>query len=95
MAQLSFADQARLDLDDIWFYISQRSPAAADQFIDEVREKCRMLAENPLIGQTQEYRRPNVRKWPVGSYLIFYRTAGEGIEVIRVLHGSRDIDSLI
>jgi hypothetical protein len=32
---------------------------------------------------------------PVGNYLIFYLTIDEGIEIVRVLPGMRDIDALI
>ena len=35
---------------------------------------------------------PGVRSFPVGNYLIFYRETGQGIEIIRVLHGARNLD---
>jgi toxin ParE1/3/4 len=38
------------DLDDIWEYIAQDNSQAADQLIDKIEEKCRLLAEFPKIG---------------------------------------------
>jgi toxin ParE1/3/4 len=37
---------------------------------------------------------PALRSLSVGNYLIFYRPLADGIEIVRVLHGARDIDSL-
>jgi len=37
---------------------------------------------------------PGLRSFPAGSYCIFYQPMPDGIEVVRVLHASHDIDSL-
>jgi len=53
------------------------------------------------MGKTREVRNPRLsglRQWRVKgfeSYLIFYRPIPEGIEVLRVLHGARDIDRIL
>ena len=60
----------------------------------------RQLAESPELGSLGEFQSPalcGVRRWRVKrftNYLIFYRPLAEGIEVIRVLHGARDIDAI-
>ena len=36
-----------------------------------------------------------VRFWPVGRYLVIYRPAVDGIDIVRVLSGYRDIASLL
>ena len=43
------------------------------------------------MGRKRDELLPNLRSFPVGSYLIFYHPINQGIEVVRVLHGSRDI----
>jgi len=43
------------------------------------------------MGRKVEELAPNLRSFPIGSYLIFYRPVEDGIELIRVLHGARDI----
>jgi toxin ParE1/3/4 len=53
-----------------------------------------MLVSNPGMGRKRDSLALNLRSFPVGNYLIFYRPINQGIEVIRILHGARDILSL-
>ena len=54
----------------------------------------------PGMGVSREYGNPRLkgmRMWPVPgfkNYLIFYRATETELEVLRVLHGARDIESL-
>jgi toxin ParE1/3/4 len=79
------------DLDNIWLYIAQDNIAAADRIIDLFEEKCRMLADSPMIGRTRDELAPSLRSFPIGKHIIFYRPVSGGIEIIRVLHGAQDI----
>jgi toxin ParE1/3/4 len=45
----------------------------------------------PFMGQARFDLAPGLRMFPVGNYLIFFRPIEGGIEVIRVLHGKRNI----
>lgn len=94
MAQLIFRPIAEQDLDDIWFYIAQDNIDAADRTLDLLRDKCLMLAGSPMIGRTRLELAPSLRSFPVGNYLIFYRPIESGIEIIRILHGSQDLNSI-
>lgn len=82
------------DLDQIWVYIALDNPKAADDFIARIEEKCRLLAEHPNIGTSCEALHPALRFLAVEKYLIFYLPLDDGIEIVRVLHGARDIESL-
>ncbi|MEA5516652.1 type II toxin-antitoxin system RelE/ParE family toxin [Nodularia sp. UHCC 0506] len=84
---------AEADLLDIWDFIANESFEKADSFLQKIESKLKILAENPGMGRKREELVPSLRSFPVGSYLIFYRPVNQGIEVIRVLHGSRDIPS--
>ena len=86
--------QAQADLDEIWLFIAEDNIEAADRFHDLLLSKFLTLAEQPLMGRTLGQLRPNMRGFPVGSYVIFYRDTPEYIEIIRVLHGARDIENL-
>jgi len=35
-----------------------------------------------------------LRSFPVGQYVIFYRVAVDAVEIVTVIHGARDLDSL-
>ncbi len=82
------------DLDEIWDYIAQDSPEAADHFVDKVEKQCRLLAEFSNIGTRCETIYPALRFLVVDKYLLFYLPLDDGIEVVRVLHGARDLESL-
>ena len=85
---------AESDLDDIWWYIAQDNPEAADRLLDKIEERCRALARFPEMGVSREELMPELRSLPVGNYSIFYLPIEHGIEIVRVLAGMRDIDAL-
>jgi len=86
--------QAGLDLTEIALFIARNNPAAADRWLETIDEKCAMLAKMPHLGRLRPELAPELRSFPVGRYVIFYRPASDGIEVIRVLHGARDIPAV-
>ena len=94
MSRFRLARQADADLDEIAEYIADRNPGAALRQLDVLYEKFLLLATQPFLGQSCDNLRPNLRAFTVGSYVIFYVPLEDGVEVERVLHGSRDIDSL-
>ena len=78
----------------IWLYIADYSPSVADQFIDEIYDKCFLLTEAPEIGQQRDELLPGIRSIPVKRYIIFYRKKGNKMEIVRVLSGYRDLETL-
>jgi toxin ParE1/3/4 len=50
-----------------------------------------LLSEFPGLGRPRDELAESLRSFPVGNYVIFYLPLGDGINVIRVLHGARDI----
>lgn len=86
--------RARSDLVEIWQYIADDSEARADAFVDMIDQKLIALAANPVMGRARDELADGLRSFAVGRYVIFYRPLAEGVEIVRVLHGSRDIDAL-
>lgn len=86
--------QAEQDLIDIWAYIACNNPAAADRLLDLLDEKSQALARNPQMGRLREDVAAGVRHFPVGKYLILYRDLGDGVEVVRYVHGMRRLKDL-
>lgn len=93
MSQVVKRPLAETDLDEIWWYIAQDNPDAADRFLDKIEERCRTLAQFPNLGVSRDELHPGLRSLPVGKYLIFYLIIEGGIEVVRVLPGMMDIDA--
>jgi toxin ParE1/3/4 len=86
--------EAEKDLDEITDFIAADNPKAALRLIDGIEARCQALADMPGMGRGREELAPNLRSSHVGKYIIFYRPEDQGIEVIRVIHGHRDIPNL-
>lgn len=86
--------QAREDLLSIWAYIAADSPSAADRLLDTIDHRCSLLAENPKIGRARPDIAPELRYFPAGNYLILYREVSEGVEIVRVVHGARNVRAI-
>jgi toxin ParE1/3/4 len=94
MPQVIRSPQTGQDLIDILVQIGRHNPAAASRFAAEVDQKSNLLAQFPGMWTACEELAPGLRWCPVGKYLLFYRSVDNGIEIIRVLHGARDISAL-
>ena len=82
------------DLIELWDYIADDNVARADAFIDDVNAKVNLLAEQPMLGRSREELAPGLRSFPFGRYVIFYEVIPDGIAIVRVLHGARDLGPL-
>src|SRR5215471_10230040 len=90
------APEAEADLDDIWYYTEKESGSIeiADRLIDSIAERFFLLATHPHMGRRRdEDLRPGLRSFPVGAYLILYRTQAEDVLILRIIRGSRDIQA--
>jgi toxin ParE1/3/4 len=86
--------QAEEDLIDIWLYIAHDDERAADRVLDDIEEKLLLLADQPDLGPARPDIAPDLRYFPVRRYLILYRQITDGIEIVRVVHGARDVPML-
>jgi toxin ParE1/3/4 len=86
--------QAEEDLIDIWLYIAHDDERAADRVLDDIEEKLLLLADQPGLGPARPDIAPDLRYFPVRRYLILYRQITDGIEIVRVVHGARDVPML-
>ena len=94
MSRILLRPQAHEDLVEIGIYIELDSPRLADEFVALIESKISVLAEHPQMGRVREEGRLaglNLRSHPVGNYLIFYRAIPDGVEVVRILHGNRNL----
>jgi toxin ParE1/3/4 len=94
MARITRTSRAKLDILEIWFFIAEDSLDAADRLVGQFDEALLMLATAPEAARRRPELGRGLRSFPVGSYLIIYRPISGGIEVIRVIHGARDIDRI-
>lgn len=94
MPRITRRPLAEADIIEIWDTIAEDSLAAADRWVDRLDEQLRLLAAQPMMGRARDELAPGVRSFPFGRYIVFYAPLDDGIDVIRVLHGARDIDAV-
>ena len=88
------------DLDDLSLYIAQTNLRAALRFLDAAERTFTRLARRPTLGSLWETSNPEyaqLKVWSVQGFenhLVFFRQIDGGIEIIRVLHAARDIESI-
>ncbi len=102
MRSIEKRPSARRDLVNIFhYYLSQDTLTTARRFLIQAEATFQVLAINPGIGTRYEPYEPlyaELRFFPVNRfrlYLVFYRPTQPGIEIFRVLHGARDIESVL
>ena len=91
---LRYSAAAEADLLEIHVYTALRSPTAASRLLHKIDHDCRRLAEMPGLGARRNQIRPGMRLWTIGQFLVLYRIEADGIEVVRVVRGHRDLKKL-
>jgi len=94
--EVFLTDAAVTDLESIGDWIAVDNPVRAVAFIELLRKRCLQLAEMPLaFPVVPRFAKWEVRRRPVEDYLIFYRVGRSRVEILHVLHGARDYESLL
>ena len=94
MSRITKTARAEQDLEEIWFYVAVDNVGAADALLDEFENSVRLLATQPKMGRAREELASGLRSFPVRRYVVFYRPLVDGIEVVRVLLGARDVTEI-
>jgi len=97
MKRFALSKPAERDLDQIKAYLLvEAGPAVTRKVLGELRDAMRFLGSLPEAGHRREdLTEEPVKFWPVYSYLIIYDPARSPIEIVRVLHGARDVARLL
>ena len=95
MSRFLFGRYIEGDLREIRDYIAKESRESALRLIVRFVGAFRLLANHPELGHVREdLPVPSLRFWPVGPYLVIY-LAEKPIEVVAVVHGARDVPSVV
>jgi toxin ParE1/3/4 len=100
MPSYSVSPQAEADVVAVACYIAESNADAGERFVDAAYATFRFLTTQPELGRPRRF--PNsaltgLRSWRVAQftrYLIFYRYQDGIVEILRVIHGARDLDAL-
>jgi toxin ParE1/3/4 len=90
--RIEWTDPALDALEEIRDYIAKDSPDDARRFIERIFDATEALTDHPLMGRpVPEANRQDVRELVYQGYRVIYRTRPQHVEVIAVVHGSRDL----
>jgi toxin ParE1/3/4 len=89
--------KVRAELDAIWSHIATESGSLeiADRAVDAITDTLLQLSRYPQLGRQRDDLRPGIRSLAVGSYLVIYRPQGNNVRILHVVHGSRNISSIV
>jgi toxin ParE1/3/4 len=100
--KLRVRPQATIDVEESsLFYLVHGSEALSERFEAAVEKTFAWILENPRSGAPRESLSPRLsglRTWPVRGFekhLVFYRETEEAVDVVRVLHGARDVEAIV
>jgi toxin ParE1/3/4 len=99
---VSLVIHPRADLDqfEIFSYLAKNNPRAARRFLDSLDAVWNSINSDPARGHRYLNSKRSDEDWRYvrvpgfESYFIFYRLTGQNAEVVRIVHGSRDLDAI-
>ena len=94
MKKLIISSEASQDLEEIIDYFYNINIEAGENFLEEFNKKCKYLANFPNIGRSYKHIKDYLRGIPLDGYIIFDRVIENGIEIMHVVSGYRDLASL-
>lgn len=99
MSKYQFTPQAVADLFDIWSFIAEDNPGAADRVEEAVFRACDFLADSPRAGRMRnDLTALPLRFWvvqPYSNYRIAYDSEKKPLQIIRILHAARDLPTIL
>jgi toxin ParE1/3/4 len=82
---------AESDLDAIWLFAARdHSIEVANRLVDDITDRCVLLADHPEAGRRRDEIAAGLRSFPVRNHIIYYRPEPGHVLIARILHGSRD-----
>lgn len=92
--RVSFRPAVAADLRDIGRFIARDNADRALTFVGELVDKCRSIAGRPRAGRLRPEIGEHVRSRAYKNYVILYRVEGDRVRILRIVHGSRDVERL-
>ncbi|MBD2563351.1 MULTISPECIES: type II toxin-antitoxin system RelE/ParE family toxin [Nostoc] len=101
MSDVSKRPQVIRDLIELATYIAEDNLEASDRFLAAAETTFKQLGKMPGMGKPCQFSHPNlagVRQQAIKgfkNYLVFYLPSDSGVEILRVIYGGRDIETIL
>lgn len=94
MPKLFYSPAAKEDIRDAALYIARDNIPASQRWVLGVKNKCRLLAKYPEMGERRNDLGDDIRLSSYQNYGIYFQRTERGVEVVRVIRGDRNTQSL-
>lgn len=94
MSNLIISPSASRDLNQIADYFLEVNLVAGEKIFQEFNQKCQKLVRFPNMGRSYAQIRDDLRDLPLDGYIILYKIIDDGVEILRVVNGRQDLESL-
>lgn len=101
MGEVNKRPQVIRDLIELATYIAEDDLEASERFLTAAEQTFKQLGNLPGMGKISQFSDPklvDVRQQAIKGfrkYLVFYRPTDSGVEILRVIHGARDIEAIL
>ncbi len=95
MNRCDFSADASRDLHAIFDSIAKDDLLAAKRILDRIHALCDLIPSQPQMGRDRSPLISGMRSITLKPYTVYYRAHSDGIEVLRILHGRRDIRDIM
>lgn len=96
MDKYILSKKSQEDLESIYNYGNYRfGKDVAINYLIELQNCFENLSENPEMGKKRNEIKQGLYSFPFVSHVIFYRILKTQIRIVRILHGSRDVQKFI
>lgn len=82
---------AEFDMLELWLQAARRDLSSAERLVAEIEDRARLATEFPHLGTSREDYEPGLRSFVVKRFIVFYRPIPEGVMLVRVIPGCRDL----
>lgn len=83
------------DVDEIWHWIAAEDLRAAECWAERIVEATDRLTQFPESGAPRPELGRDARSIVVGRYLVLYRVGSDSVDILRVVHGARELTGLL
>ncbi|MBO3762339.1 type II toxin-antitoxin system RelE/ParE family toxin [Ciceribacter sp. L1K22] len=99
--RLLWTPRARADVKSIYINISKEQPAAAERYLERIRQKVGLLADHPRLGERHPEIFRSARMLVEAPYVVLYEINPDSddghvdtIVIVRVVDGRRDLSAM-
>ncbi|HEY9865094.1 MAG TPA: type II toxin-antitoxin system RelE/ParE family toxin [Candidatus Obscuribacterales bacterium] len=94
MGNYFFSELAVKDINEICEFIGKTNVKAASKLFDAIRQKCKLVSDFPNMGKDYSLIGSDLRGFIIDDYIVFYYPRKDGIDVVRIVYGKRDLKAL-